>query len=106
MRALNLTFVLVGLLALLRYASVYYHTSEFNNFVKQEVQRTQLKGQLKSALLTKASEYSLPVKEDDIDITTTGSVLRVAVAYRVPVNFYLFQHKLAFHAVASTWFRG
>ncbi len=28
MRALKLTFALAGLLALLRYASVYHHTSE------------------------------------------------------------------------------
>jgi hypothetical protein len=106
MRALKVTLALAGLLAVFRYVPVYYYTAEFNDFVKQETQRTRSNGQLKPALLSKAKQYSLPVNEDDINITTTGSVLRVAVAYRVPVDFYFFQHKLAFHTVASIWFRG
>ena len=105
MRALKLTFALAGLLALLRYVPVYYHTSEFNDFVKQETQRTRLKGQLKSALLNKAKEYSLPVQEDDIDITITGAVLRVAVDYRVPIDLLVYSPKLKFRAIGAGFLR-
>ena len=101
MRAVKLTFVLAGLLALLRYVPVYYHTSEFNDFVKQEAERTQLKGQLKSALLNKAQEYSLPVKDDDISITTTGAVFRVAVDYRVPIDLFVYSPRLTFHTIGA-----
>ena len=101
MRALKLTFALAGLLALLRYVPVYYHTSEFDNFVKQETQRRRAKGELRRTLVTKAQDYMLPVREENINITTVDSVLRVAVDYRVPVNFYLFQREMTFHTVAS-----
>ena len=98
MRALKLTFVVAGLLFLTRYVPVYYCTSEFNEFVKQEVQRTGQQGQLKLALLKKARDYSLPVTETDINITTTDGIFRVAVDYRTPLDFVLYRPELKFHA--------
>src|SRR5438093_13197890 len=54
MRGLKLMFALAGLLFLIRYVVVCYHTSEFNHFVTLEAQRTRQKGQLKGALLNRA----------------------------------------------------
>lgn len=105
MLALKLTFALAGLLAVIRYVPVYYHASQFDDFVQQEVQRTLPIRQLKREILDKAGVYSLPVEEGDIKIITTGSVFRVEVDYRVPVDFHLFQHELAFQTGASIWFR-
>jgi len=101
MRALKLTFALAGLLALLRYVPVYYRTSEFNDFVTQETHPNRGKGELKRTLLTKAQGYMLLIREENTNITTVDSVLRVAVDYQVPVNFYLFQREMTFHTVAS-----
>ena len=103
MRALKLTFALAGLLALIRYVPVYYRASEFNNVVKQETLRNRPNGELKRTLLTKAQEHMLTVREEDINITTVHSVLRVVVDYRVPINFYLFQREMTFHTVAAAW---
>ena len=99
MRALKVALALAGLLALLRYSLVYYHSFEFNDFVRQETQRTRVKSPLKSALLDRAEVYDLPVKGDDIQITTVGPVLRVIVDYRVPVNLLVFSHELTFHTI-------
>ena len=101
MRALKLTFALAGLLVLVQYFPVYCSSLEFDDFVKHEVQRTRLTGPLKRALLDKAKVHSLPVKEDNISVTSSDGVFRVAVDYRVPVSFYVFQYDLAFHTVAS-----
>ena len=101
MRTLKVALSLAGLLALARYPLVYYHSLEFNDFVIQESQRTRMKSPLKGALLNKAEAYNLPVKEDDIHITTSGAVFRVAVDYRVPINLLVFSHELTFHTVAG-----
>jgi hypothetical protein len=101
MRALKLTFTLAGLLVLIRYVPVYYHTSEFNDFVMQEAQRTRQRGQLKGALLNRAKDYSLPVTEADINITTSDGVIRVAVDYTVPLDLLVYRPELKFHATGA-----
>ena len=97
-RALKLMFALAGLLALIRYVVVYYNTSEFNHFVTQEAQRTRQNGQLKWALLNRARDYSLPVKEADIDITTRNGVFSVVVNYRVTLDLLIYRPELKFRA--------
>ena len=99
MRVLKLTFVLAGLLFLIRYIPVYYYTSEFNEFVKQEAQGTQRRDQLKSALLNRAKDYSLSLT--DIDISTHDGVFRVAVDYKTPLDFLLYRPELRFHATGA-----
>ncbi len=98
MRALKLMFALAGLLALIRYVVVCYHTSEFNHFVTLEAQRTRQNGQLKWALINRARDYSLPVKEADINITTRDGVFSVVVNYRVPLDLLIYRPELKFHA--------
>src|SRR5215470_12610997 len=101
MRALKLTFALVGVLFLSRYIPVYYYTSEFNEFVKQEAQRNQRRDQLKVALLNRAKDYSLSITEADINITTNDGVFRVAVDYRTPLDFLIYRPELKFHATGA-----
>ena len=101
MRAMKVALMLAVGMALIRYGVVYYRCSEFNHFVKQEAHRTRGHAELRHALLTKAVDHMLPVREENINVTTTGPVLRVAVDYQVPVDFYLFRYELAFHTVAS-----
>jgi len=98
MRALKLTFTLAGLLFLIRYIPVYYYTSEFNDFVKQEALRTQQPDHLKLALLNRAKDYSLPVTGTDINITTSDGMFRVAVDYRKRLDFLVYRPELKFHA--------
>ena len=98
MRALKLMFALAGVLVLSRYVPIYYHTSEFNDFVRQEAQRTRQRRQLKGALLNRAKDYSLPVTEADINITTRDGVFSVVVTYRVPLDLLLYRPELKFQA--------
>src|SRR5262245_17425411 len=100
-RAVKLAAVLVGLLVVAMYAPVYYHTSEFNEFVRTETRHVRQRGELRQVIMTKAEDYRLPVREENINITMQDSVFRVAVDYRVPVNLILFRHELTFHAVGS-----
>jgi hypothetical protein len=101
MRTLKLAFALAGVLAVLQYLVVYYHSVQFHEFVQQEASKAQEKTQLQRTLLNKAREYSLPVTEEDIDITWTGAVLRVAVDYTAPVNLLVFRPAVKFHAIAT-----
>ena len=101
MRTLKLVFGMIAALALAQYSAVYYRCTEFNYFVRQAAQRTAVQGQLKQVLLAKAGDYMLPIRDENVSVTAVGSVLRVAVEYRVPVNFFLFERELVFHTVAS-----
>jgi hypothetical protein len=101
MRALKQTFALAGMLAVLQYLVVYYHSVEFHEFVQQEASKAPEKSQLQRTLLGKAREYSLRVTEENIDITMIGAVLRVAVDYTAPVNLLVCRPALKFHAIAA-----
>jgi len=98
MRALKLMFALAGVLVLSRYVPIYYRTSEFNDFVRQKAQRTRQRRQLKGALLNRAKDYSLPVTEADINITTREGMFSVVVNYRVPLDLLLYRPELKFQA--------
>ena len=52
-------------------------------------------------ILNKASAYSVHVREDDISITTTGAVFRVAVDYRVPIDLFVYSRELRFQTIGS-----
>jgi hypothetical protein len=100
-RALKLTVALAGMLAVPQYLVVYYHSVQFHEFVQHEAIIAPEKSQLLRTLVSKAREYSLPVTEQDIDITRTGAVLRVAVDYTAPVNLLLYRPAMKFHAIGA-----
>ena len=100
-RALKFTLFGVFSLALLRYAPVYYHTSEFNHYVQDQVKRIRSTRPLREAILEKAEQHNLPITAQDITMSTADSVLRVSVEYQVPVNFYVFQRDFKFSAAGS-----
>jgi hypothetical protein len=105
MRAYKAAFALTGSLALFQFVSVYYNTSQFDYAVRREAERSGGSRQIKSAILIKAKDYSLPVQESDINVTKSGPVLRVVVDYRVPVNLFLVNPELKFHAIGSGYVR-
>jgi hypothetical protein len=74
---------------------------EFNDFVKQEVQRSRIGPQLQKALLDQAELYFLPIRPNDIRINEDGDLIRVNVDYKVPVNLFVFTHELSFHATGA-----
>ncbi len=88
----------LGFLAFMRYFPVVYNAAQFNDFVKNEAQRSQMETRLRTALLRQAEAYFLPIQPDDISVHQDSGLFRVTVDYKVPVNFYLFTHKLSFHA--------
>jgi len=99
MRVFKLAMALAGLLSLVQYIPAYYHASEFENFLRHEVQRTRSTGKLRREILDQAGAYALRLNDDDIDITKTGAVFRVAVNCRVPVDFLVYRHELMFRTV-------
>lgn len=101
MRAVKLSVLALMAVILVRYAPVYYHASQFNWYVEEQVQRIRARQPLEQAILDKAEEHHLPITAQDINMTTSDSVLRVNVEYTVPVNFYLFQKDFTFHAMGS-----
>ena len=101
MRAVKALAVVAVFIVIARYFPVFYYSSMYNDFVKQEAGRTRVSSKLQQALLSKAESYYLPVKADDIQIKEDGELLRVNVDYRVPVDFFVFKHELTFHATGA-----
>ena len=101
MRTLKACLALAGLLALARYSPIYFHSLQFDDFVKNEARHVRLQEPLRKALMDEARSYSLPIKESDINFSANNGVFRVAVDYRVPVNLIVYNHELTFHAVGS-----
>ena len=100
-RALKAGVALAGVLALGQYATVYYSSVQFKEFVQRQARQAPEKKELKWALVNKAKEYSLPVSEDDINITTAGSVMRVDVDYKVPLNLFVYGPEVSFRAIGA-----
>jgi hypothetical protein len=101
MKAMKLTVVLAGILAVSRYLPVYYNSMEFNNFVKQEMERGRPGRGVKQVFLNQARSYSLPASESDIVLTRQGSVMRVAINYKVPVDLILVSPEVQFQVIGS-----
>jgi len=103
MKAGAIKFAVFGGIALMlvQLVPVYYHTMEFNRYVQEQVSRIRSARPLQEAILTKAEEHNLPVTAENISMSTSDSVLRVNVEYRVPVNFYVFHQDLKFQARGS-----
>ena len=101
MRALKLVFWGALSVALLRYIPVYYHTSEFNRYVQEQVPRIRQRAPIQEAILSKAGEHNLNVTAKNIVMSTSDSVLRVNIEYHVPMNYFLFQQDLTFRAAGS-----
>jgi hypothetical protein len=89
------------LLMLFQLVPLYYHTTEFNRYVQEQVSRIRSSRPLQEAILSKAEEHKLPVTAENISMFTRDSVLRVSVEYQVPVNFYVFHQDWKFQAKGS-----
>jgi len=100
-RVCKILFVLVVMLAIGRYAPIYYSSWQFQDFVREQTQKVQSKRTFKKSIVDQAKAYSLPVDESDIEIRMTGSVMRVSVEYAVPLNLLVYQPKLQFHVISS-----
>jgi hypothetical protein len=101
MRVLKVVAVACTFFLVARYFPVVYYAMEFNDFVKQEVQRSRMGPRLQKALLDQAQLDFLPVKPDDIRINEGDGLIRVNVDYKVPVNLFVFTHELRFHATGA-----
>jgi hypothetical protein len=100
-RALKRTLFLAAVLLLFPYVAAYYHSWEFSDFVVQEARLARSTVQFKQSVLEKAHAISLAVSESDIRITTTGSVFRADIAYKVPVNMVFYKSHLQFQTIGS-----
>ena len=99
--SLKRALIVLAVLIVLPYAVAYYHSWEFSDFISQEARIATSASQLKMSVLNKAQSISLPITESDINITTTGAVFRLEVAYKVPVNLIIYRSHLNFEAAGS-----
>jgi hypothetical protein len=98
--------ILTGVLALAiigQALPAYYRSNEFDYFLTHETKGSVTEQQLKRQLLSKAREYSLPVKEENISISTVGRTYRVAVHYTVPIDLLVYKHGLNFRSQSVGW---
>jgi len=106
MRYLKVALVVAGILISVQTVPALYHSNQFDGFVKEEIQRSRTQSsapQISSVLLTKAGQYSVPLKEEDIDVRTQDGVLRVEVNYRIPVNLLVYSPQMRFRTVGGTF---
>ena len=101
MKYLKILVVVAALVAGARYFPVLYYNAQYKEYVGQASQKAKNVRQLRKDLVAQAEQYFLPVKPEDITILENGSAIKVDVNYHVPVNFFLFQHVLSFHAAGS-----
>jgi len=104
MQVLKLAILGVLSFVVIRFAPVWYRTSEFNSYVQQQASGIHSKGALKQVILKKAEKNNIPVTERNINFTTNDSVLQVNVEYQVPLDLYFYQKELSFHAAGSGLF--
>jgi hypothetical protein len=97
---------ILGVLAfvLIRFAPVWYRTSEFNSYVQQQASGIHSKGVLTQVILQKAERNNLPVTARDINFTANDAELQVNIEYQVPLNLYFYQQDLSFHATGTGLF--
>ena len=88
---------LLLLFVLVRYAVVYHRATEFSHYLQDEVALASSNGSLKKDILLKAEQTQLPIREENISISTNGPELRVSVEYQIPLDLVLFQKPLTFH---------
>ena len=101
MRLLKFALAFAGLAASVQFLPIYYHSAQFNEYVKDQVQRNHTQS-LKNSLLRKAVEYSFEMREDNINISKYGEVIRVDVDYKVPVDLIVYTHDMRFHSIGSS----
>jgi hypothetical protein len=94
----KVVFAVLLLFVLVRYADVYHRATDFNNYVQEEVSMIHSKGSLKEVLLMKAEQNRLPITDQNINFTTSGTELRVSIEYQAPLDLILFQKSLTFHS--------
>ena len=104
MQVLKLAILGIFAFLVIRFAPLWYRTSNFNSYVQQQTSGIHSKGVLKQAILQKAEKNGIPVKERDINFTTNDSVLQVNVEYQVPLDLYFYQKDLSFHASGTGLF--
>jgi len=94
---------ILGMLAfvVIRFAPVWYRTSEFSSYVQQQTSGIHSKGVLTQVILQNAERNKLPVTARDINFTTNDSGLQVNIEYQVPFNLYFYQKDLSFHATGT-----
>jgi cytochrome c-type biogenesis protein CcmE len=104
MQVMKLAILGVLAFVVIRFAPVWYRTSEFNSYVQQQTSGIHSKGVLTQVILQKAEKSKLPVTARDINFTTNDSKLEVNIEYQVPLDLYFYQKELSFHASGTGLF--
>ncbi|HYH06534.1 MAG TPA: hypothetical protein VEK11_05660 [Thermoanaerobaculia bacterium] len=99
----GLVLLLVAGLVAYRMIPVKVKTADMRDTVVNESRSAgqHSDSEIRKAILYKAQQLELPVTEKDIDIKRANSMIRVEVAYTVPVNFPGYTYNWRFHHKAE-----
>jgi hypothetical protein len=104
MQVLKMAILGVLVFVLVRFAPLWYRTSDFNSYVQQQATGIHSVGALKQVILQKAEKNKIPVTARDINFTKNDSVLKVNVEYQLPLDLYFYRQELSFHASGTSLF--
>ena len=99
--------ILAGMAFLLAsFAPIYFHNLELQNFVSDLTHsarsQTQSDDLLRTFVLTRARQLSLPVSEDNVHIVHSPDGMRIDVRYFVRVNLPAYTVNLHFYPGAGS----
>jgi hypothetical protein len=106
---LNTLFVLI-ILALMIFSAVKIAPPYFANYQMQDSMETEARfaianrkplEEIRDDVWKKAQELGIPVKRDDIRVTTNQSTIEISIIYTVPIDLQVYQFNLDFHPHAD-----
>lgn len=99
----GLALLLVAALVAYKMIPIKVKAAEMRDVVSDESRSAgqHNNGQMMKAILAKAEQLELPVKESDVQINRTKDSVRVDVRYTVPVEFPGFTYNWDFHHSAE-----
>ncbi len=101
MRFVKIVIIVLFLVVVGKYFPPFYYSSQFTDVVKEEASRAKTPSQLRRALIDRAEPLFIPVRLEDIQIKENGQDFKLNVDYEVPVNLFVYTHRLTFRAAAE-----
>jgi hypothetical protein len=103
---LKLATAFAGILLSAQTVPAFYHSNQFDQFVKQETQRSRTKwsaDQISGVILSNAGQFSVPVRREDIHVSTNNGVIRVEVDYSIPIHLVVYSPAMRFRSISGAF---
>ena len=105
----GMSYVLVAAIVVflgVKYVPVYVNAYQFDDAVRQVLKfsgtRARSPQVMKTAIMSEAVEFGIPVTSDSVKVTRDGVILTVEISYKVPIDHQFYQHELSFDSRHTT----